>query len=190
MCQLHIVRWSPSAGIIQQPVTSSLVSQLDFGNVSLVSLPAQLLLQLQSTLNANGCLTFEAWKNQCLTVWSESTLAGSSSVNDLQDWPVDIQICARHCSRIFNCQLRLVADVPSSKVQTSAVNLHLQTDSVSDKSIDNSKFFVAAKLNKEILRFWNLVWSNTCSYLTVQCTTIQLPYDLLNIPTSWISRIT
>jgi len=52
LCQLRSIRRSVSTSVFQTVVVALVLSKLDYGNATLVGLPANLLNRLQSVLNA------------------------------------------------------------------------------------------------------------------------------------------
>ena len=58
LCQLRSIRRSVSRPVLQSPVLSLVLSRLDFGNSTLVGIPAHLLQRLQWVMNAAARLIF------------------------------------------------------------------------------------------------------------------------------------
>jgi len=62
LCQLRSIRRSVSRPVLQSPVLSLVLSRLDFGNSTLVGIPAHLLQRLQWVMNAAARLIFPSSK--------------------------------------------------------------------------------------------------------------------------------
>ena len=172
LCQLHQIRHSVPTATLQMLVVDLVHSQLDYGNSVLVGLPAYLLRQLQSVLNAAAHLMYHLKARDYITDALISLHWLQVPERILYKTAVLTYKALHGGAPRYLSSLVHVADMPDRRALRCAGSNRLQIPPFKLSTVGGRAFLVAAA------RFWNRLSDNVTSANSLSAFQRQLKHTL------------